>query len=135
MPTARIRSHESTHAYWQYDGEPVLLLGGSREDNLFQIPDLESHLDDLVAVGGNYVRCTMSSRDEGDVWPYERVEDDTGTDAFGRDGPGATYDLDGWNEEYWDRFDRFLDATRERDVLVRLSTPGDGQWVAVRPRS
>ncbi len=49
--------------YWQFRGEPVLLLGGSVEDNLFQIPNLEEHLDLLAAAGGNYVRNTMSSRD------------------------------------------------------------------------
>jgi len=27
--------------YWEYDGKPVVLLGGSKEDNLFQIPDIE----------------------------------------------------------------------------------------------
>ena len=61
--------------YWQYDGRPTLLLGGSIEDNLFQIPDLGEHLDTLVAAGGNYVRCTMSSRDEGNVWPFAKSGD------------------------------------------------------------
>ena len=37
--------------YWQYQGQPVLLLGGSKDDNLFQIPDLKEHLDDMHAVG------------------------------------------------------------------------------------
>src|SRR6056297_768694 len=58
--------------YWQYVGEATLLVGGSREDNLFQIDSLEAHLDRLAAVGGNYVRNTMSSRDAGDAWPFHR---------------------------------------------------------------
>ena len=49
--------------YWQYKGVPVLLLGGSVEDDLFQINAIAAHLDLLQAVGGNYFRCTMSSRD------------------------------------------------------------------------
>ena len=72
-----IQPYESNPRYWQYRGEPIVLLGGSREDNLFQIPDIEAHLDALAAVGGNYIRNTMSSRDDGDVWPF--VRDDNGT--------------------------------------------------------
>ena len=94
--------------YWQYNGHTVLLLGGSKEDNLFQIPDLEEHLDLLAASGGNYVRCTMSSRDEGNVW------------AFLFDKSAGTYDLDRWNEEYWTRFERFLVAASLRDVVVQV---------------
>ncbi|MCP4644645.1 MAG: hypothetical protein GY851_29650 [bacterium] len=92
--------------YWQLDGEPVLLIGGSKEDNLFQIPDIEEHLDLLHSVGGNYVRNTMSSRDEGNVWAFKKV--------------GDSYDLDQWNDEYWNRFDRFLRLTGERDVFVQI---------------
>ncbi len=41
----RIQPYPQNPFYWQYKGKPVLLLGGSVEDNLFQIPDLEAHLD------------------------------------------------------------------------------------------
>jgi len=102
----RIRPYEDNPFYWQYRGEPVLLLGGSVEDNLFQIPDLEEHLDLLHSVGGNYVRCTMSTRDEGEVWPFQEV--------------GDSYDLEQWNEEYWRRVDRFLELTAERDIVVQI---------------
>ena len=55
--------------YWEYSGKPVLLLGGSREDNLFNHPEgLEQHLDVLAACGGNYIRNTMSSRNPGNPW-------------------------------------------------------------------
>ncbi|RPJ83032.1 MAG: hypothetical protein EHM18_14965 [Acidobacteria bacterium] len=33
-----IRPYEANPRYWQYEGRPVLLLGGSKDDNLFQIP-------------------------------------------------------------------------------------------------
>lgn len=92
--------------YWQFRGEPVLLLGGSVEDNLFQMPDLARELDTLVAAGGNYLRCTMSSRDEGNVWPF----------AMGDGG----YDLDRWNEEYWRRFEEFLAETHRRGIVVQV---------------
>ena len=78
--------------YWEYNGAPVLLLGGSDEDNLFQLPGLEQQLDLLASIGGNYVRNTMSSRDSGNVW------------AFHLDPVTGLYDLGTWNQEYWDRF-------------------------------
>jgi len=92
--------------YWEYDGEPILLLGGSVEDNLFQIADLQGQLETLHAVGGNYVRCTMSSRDEGDVWPFEKV--------------GDLYDLNRPSKEYWSRFATFLSLTYDLDIIVQI---------------
>ncbi len=103
----RIRPWAEDARYWQYEGEPVLLIGGSRQDNLFQIPDLEEQLDLMVSVGGNYIRNTMSDRDEDNAYPYARRED-------------GLYDLDEWNEEYWERFERLLRLTHERDVIVQI---------------
>jgi len=102
----RIEIYKPNPAYWQYKGKPVLLIGGTKDDNLFQVPDLEEHLDLLKAVGGNYVRNTMSSRDEGNVWQFKKVN--------------GKYDLDQWNEEYWRRFENFLKLTQERDIIVQI---------------
>lgn len=104
--SARIRIYPDNPRYWEYKGEPVVLIGGSVEDNLFQIPDLEAHLALLKEVGGNYVRCTMSARDEGNVWPFLKVDD--------------KYDLDQWNEDYWTRFENFLKWTSERDIIAQI---------------
>ena len=102
----RIRPYSKNPYYWQYQGKPVLLLGGSVEDNLFQIPNLTEHLDLLESAGGNYVRCTMSCRDEGNVWPFEQVE--------------GRYDLDRFNEEFWRRFESFLAETARREIFVQI---------------
>ncbi|MFQ6035703.1 MAG: hypothetical protein ACE5NM_07630 [Sedimentisphaerales bacterium] len=102
----RIEIYKQNPAYWQYNGKPVLLLGGSKDDNLFQIPDLAEHLDLLKSVGGNYVRNTMSSRDEGNVWPFKQVN--------------GKYDLDQWKEQYWRRFENLLKLTSERDIIVQI---------------
>ena len=93
--------------YWSYKGETILLLGGSVEDNLFQIDQLDEHLELLQSCGGNYVRNTMSSRDSGNVWPFYQNED-------------GFYDLDQWDETYWERFDQFLKLTAEKDIIVQL---------------
>ncbi|MGB3777899.1 MAG: hypothetical protein WA960_06045 [Tunicatimonas sp.] len=93
--------------FWEYEGQPLLLLGGSDEDNLFQYEPLVPHLDALQAAGGNYVRCTMSSRDEGNLWPFGQSEE-------------GTYDLNIWNEAYWQRFADFLQETSTRGIIVQV---------------
>ncbi|GAB5517881.1 MAG: hypothetical protein RhofKO_01320 [Rhodothermales bacterium] len=103
----RIQPYRANPYYWQYQGSPILLLGGTNEDNLFQMPDVEEHLDELRAVGGNYVRNTMSSRDEGNLWPFAQQAD-------------GRYNLEAWNDAYWQRLDRFLDATAARGIIVQL---------------
>ena len=93
----RIQPWSRDARYWQYKGQPVLLLGGSKDDSLFQIPDLEAALDEMAAVGANYIRNTMSDRqDKGfELYPFKRLAD-------------GKYDLDQWNEEYWTRFENML---------------------------
>ena len=65
--------------YWSYQGQPVLLLGGSDDDNLFQWPEeqLAAQLDRLARAGGNVIRNTMSDRkDKGfEVYPFRRRDD------------------------------------------------------------
>ena len=102
-----IQPSQTHPQFWEYQGEPLLLLGGSVEDNLFQYSPLESHLDTLQAAGGNYVRCTLSSRDERDLWPFAKMED-------------GLYDLDHWDEAYWQRFDNFLEQTAQRGIIVQI---------------
>ncbi len=94
--------------YWEYGGEPLMLLGGSDEDNLFQLTGLEEQLDLLLSVGGNYVRNTMSSRDSGNVW------------AFYLDPKSGLYDLNQWNPEYWRRFQELLELSSEREIVVQV---------------
>jgi hypothetical protein len=36
--SARIQPYGTNPRFWQYRGQPALLLGGSKDDNLFQIP-------------------------------------------------------------------------------------------------
>lgn len=97
--------------YWSIDDKPVLLLGGSDDDNLFQWPRdrLLDQLDRLKAAGGNLIRNTMSDRkDQGfEVYPFQREEN-------------GLYDLDHWNREYWTRFKRLLRETEKRAIIVQI---------------
>ncbi len=121
-----IRPWPENPRYWQYKGKPVLLLGGTKDDNIFQLPDLKQHLDELKAVGGNYVRNTMSDRkDKGfEVYPFKRL-------------PNGKYDLNQWNDEYWRRFENLLRWAAERDIIVQIEVwdrfdysdhRGSGNW-------
>lgn len=101
-----IKVYAKNPMYWQYKGKPVLLLGASVDDNLFQIDNLKEHLDLLESVGGNYVRCTMSSRDEGNVKPF--VKED------------GYFNLNKPNPDYWNRFENLLSLALERDIIVQV---------------
>jgi hypothetical protein len=119
----RIQPYSGNSSYWQYKGKPVLLLGGSDQDNLFNHPNigprgLEAHLDLLVSCGGNYVRNTMSSRDRAD--DRSDLYNDDNLYAFHRDAQSGLYDLSRFNDEYWERFERFLKMTAARDIIVQI---------------
>ncbi len=107
----RVRPWAENPWYWEYGGEPVLLLGGSDDDNPFQWADedLRAQLDLHASVGGNYLRNTMSDRqDKGfEQYPFNL-------------NPEARFDLNTWNPEYWRRFERFLEWTGERDIIVQI---------------
>ena len=93
--------------YWQYNGKPVMLLGGSKTDHIFLLDDLKTHLDEIQGVGANYVRNTMSQREGKDLKPYKLL-------------PSGKFDMDQWNEEYWNRFANMLKWTAEREIFVQI---------------
>jgi len=84
-----------------------MLLGGSQTDHIFLHEGLLEHLDEMHAVGANYVRNTMSQREEQDLKPHKLLDD-------------GTFDLNQWNEEYWTRFQNMLKWTAERDIFVQI---------------
>jgi hypothetical protein len=64
----------------------------------------------------------MSTRDEGEVWPFVMERD--------------LYDLDRWNDEYWRRLSRFLELTAERDIIVQVEVWASWDfYVDVWPRN
>ena len=105
----RIQPYAENPRYWQFEGRPVLLLGGLKDDSPFQMPDRRAAMEELAAVGGNYIRNTMSDRqDYGyEIYAYQKPE-------------SGKYDLDEWNEEYWSRFEDLLKITRELDIVVQI---------------
>ena len=97
--------------YWSYENKPVLLLGASDDDNLFQWHEeaLLAQLDKLAAAGGNVIRNTMSDRkDKGfEIYPFKMLSN-------------GKYDLNIWNDEYWLRLERLLRETSRRRIFVQI---------------
>lgn len=111
--------------YWAHEGQPVLLLGGSDDDNLFQWPEelLIPQLDRIQAAGGNVVRNTMSDRRDGgfEVYPFLQLDN-------------GKYDLNQWNPIYWERFERFLQATAARKIFVQIEVWDRFDYTDDRPK-
>ncbi len=105
-----IKPYDKNPWYWQYQGKPVILRGGSNDDNPYQWEEKEliPELDLLASIGGNYIRNTMSDRDEGNIYAFKKIGE-------------RTYDLNQWNEEYWNRLTFFLEETSKRDIIVQLT--------------
>jgi hypothetical protein len=103
----RIKPYRENPKYWQYKSEPVLLLGGSKTDHIFLAEGLKEHLDEMVGVGANYVRNTMSQREGLDLKPHRRLAD-------------GKFDLDQWNPVYWRKFADCLKWCEERDIIIQI---------------
>ncbi|MBD3267671.1 hypothetical protein GF373_13460 [bacterium] len=105
----RIQPYKKDPRFWQYEGKPIILLGGTDDDNLFQWPNAKTHLKKLAAVGGNYIRNTMSDRNNKDfeVYPFKKQNN-------------GKYDLDRWNPVYWDRFETMLKTANQLDIIVQI---------------
>lgn len=117
-----IKPYSENTWYWQYRGEPIVLRGGSDDDNPFQWneKELTDQLDLMLSVGGNYIRNTMSDRDEGNLYAFKL-------------GDNGKYDLEQWNEEFWRKLNFFLEETSRRGIIVQLTLwdqfdIGSGQW-------
>jgi len=103
----RIKPYRDNPKYWQYKGEPILLLGGSKTDHIFLAEDLKEHLDEIAGVGANYVRNTMSQREAVELKAHKRLAD-------------GKFDLKQWNPLYWQKFANCLKWCRERDIIIQI---------------
>jgi len=101
-----------------YKGKPTFLIGGSDDDNPYQWESgqLNDHLDLLVSVGGNFIRNTMSTRDDGNLLPFEKLN--------------GRYEFSQENDAFWQKFDQFLQETARREIIVQLTLWDQHDFVA-----
>jgi len=105
---SRIQPYAGNPFYWQYEGEPLLLLGGSDDDDLHNWTNSQvtAQLDLLVSKGGNFIRDDVTSHDN-----------DSGVYPFVQTSPGM-YDLDQWDEAWWSKITFLLSEAQQRDIIV-----------------
>lgn len=107
MFTDSLKPYAKNPHYWQYKGKPVMLLGGSKTDHIFLLDDLKAHLDEMHAVGANYVRNTLSQREGKNLKAHQLL-------------PNGKFDMNQWNKEYWKRFENMLKWTADREIFVQI---------------
>ncbi len=105
---SRIQPYSGNPFYWQYEGQPIMLLGGGDNDDIHNWTgtQLTNQLDLLVANGGNYIRDVVTSNDNT-----------TGNYAFKQISEGV-YDLNQWNESWWTNLTNLLSEAQQRDIIV-----------------
>ncbi|WP_128226292.1 carbohydrate-binding protein [Halobacteriaceae archaeon SHR40] len=103
--------------YWEYNGQPVALIGGDQQDNPFQYVNSDDNhdaiawLDTLASLDGNFVRNVMADRDAvkfgtDNIYAFENTE--------------SGYDLTQFNTEYFDRLDTYLAEAQSREIIVSI---------------
>lgn len=104
-----ISPYTENNRYWQYKGEPVLLLGGSKGNYLFNLDSVEAHLDEMQKVGANYLRVTMGiwKGDHFEKQPFKVLEE-------------GKCDLNAWNESFWNKVADVFKWANERDIIIQL---------------
>lgn len=120
--------------YWQYDGQPVLLIGGwNHGHNPFIDHDTDNDkdnqgvsspaqitraLDELAEAGGNCLRCVL---DPGMAAGIQNMTFCAKT--------GERYDLDRMTGPFWDRLDTFIREARKRKIIVQIEVWDRFDWI------
>jgi hypothetical protein len=106
----RIKPYTHNPKYWQYKGQPVMLLGANKTDSPFLLPDQEAYYDSLANLSGNYTRYNIKQRLVSGLlqkFPFLKLDN-------------GLYDLNRWDDGYWNLFEQGLMMTRDRGIIVQL---------------
>ena len=124
--------------YWKYDGQHVLLLGGWNHghnpfidhdtDNdkdskgVSSAAQIKNAMDDLVAAGGNYLRCVLNPGMAAGIQGFDFCANS-----------GTQYDLNTMTGPFWTRLEMFITEAKKRNVIVQIEVWDrfdltDGSW-------
>lgn len=104
--------------YWEHNGQPMVLIGGTWQDNPFQWADghddniLTEQLDLLQSVGGNYLRNVINCRQRA----FPELSDEGMASPFTE--AGGLFDLSDYNEDFFQRLRTFLEMTEQRGFII-----------------
>ncbi len=118
---AQLQPYSANNYYWEYNGEPVLLLGAfNGAHNVFVDPDetssqfnLTAQMDEMVTAGGNVMRTVFD--------PGWAIRD--GFAASHQTVAGGKFDLNllsSGSDSYWGKFETMLSEAHSRDIVVQL---------------
>ncbi|WP_020567957.1 hypothetical protein [Neolewinella persica] len=108
-PTGQLQPWEEDPNYWTWDGKtPELLLGGSSSEALFLEDNFRGEIAVLQKTGGNYLRCTLRTLDDGEMTPF------VWTDST------AFFNLLEYREEYWDQLSDMISYAENLGVAVEI---------------
>ena len=127
--SSAIRFSTQYPRYWEYMGKPVLLIGGwwgghnpflyhsgvkmANGENVSTEKEITDHMDELVAAGGNYLRCVL---DPG----YG-----TGRGfAFSSKNSDGKYDLNNMTGPYWNRLEFFISEAQKKRYRSSIRSMG-----------
>jgi hypothetical protein len=138
-----IALHPDNPRYFTFRGKPWFLLCATEHYGsvLNRNFDYIRYLDEAAERHQTFTRTFLLFRElQAALNPYSpcKVESPDFVTPWPRVGPGAApdgelrYDLDRWNEEYFDRLHGFVRAAGERDVIVEATlfsnSYHDGIW-------
>lgn len=109
-PTLQI-THQvmDDRSYWAWEGkEPMLLLGASSRDNLFQSQAFETELKQLAEAGGNFISINLHSDNEGDALPYAKNK------------TGSKFDYRRPVKAYWGRLKELVTLAERLRIVVQI---------------
>ncbi|VAW61137.1 Cell division protein FtsI [Peptidoglycan synthetase] [hydrothermal vent metagenome] len=118
---ASLRPYSDNNYYWEYKGEPVLLLGAfNGAHNVFLRPDVDdpsadlaTEMDEMLAAGGNVIRVVFD--------PGAAVR--RGFGASHQTTTDGQFDLNKFtsgSDSYWGEFETLLVEAQSRDIIVQL---------------
>ena len=118
--------------YFLFRGKPTVLVSDSENGQAYLNPNFEyvSYLDTLQKYGFNYTRISTfskASETEDVLVPWAKIEKSDGDGSF-------LYDLDTWNQAYFDHLTDFIAHAAQRGIVVEVKLFGafsdENQWFA-----
>jgi len=130
--TSPIRIHPLKKKVFEYKRKPVLLLCATEHyGSIMNRPfDFKKYLEYCKKTGQNYTRLFLLFRElQTPVNPYStcKPESPDYISPYVRSGPGTSadgllkYDLDSWNEEFFERLHNFMKIASGCDVIVEVT--------------